>query len=64
MTGSTNRYFTLKPLELIDTVVRSVVTEDFALGPAVRGWLDDDEFLIRRRIHRDMAAVLKDDGIG
>ena len=64
VTGSTNRYFTLKPLELIDTVVRSVVTEDFALGPAVRGWLDDDEFLIRRRIHRDMAAVLKDDGIG
>jgi hypothetical protein len=57
-TGATNRYFTLRPLQLIDTVVRSVVTEDFALGPAVRGWLDDDEFLIRRRIHRDMAAVL------
>lgn len=64
VTGSTNRYFTLKPLELIDTVIRSVVTEDFALGPAVRGWLDDDEFLIRRRIHRDMAAVLRDGGLG
>ncbi|HEY3789106.1 MAG TPA: hypothetical protein VGL71_09635 [Urbifossiella sp.] len=63
ITGSTNRYFTLRPLQLIDTVVRSVVTEDFALGPAVRGWLDDDEFLIRRRIHRDMAAVLRDDGM-
>jgi hypothetical protein len=62
-TGSTNRYFTLRPLQLIDTVVRSVVTEDFALGPSVRGWLDDDEFLIRRRIHRDMAAVLKQDGM-
>jgi hypothetical protein len=61
--GSTNRYFTLKPLELIDAVVRSVVTEDFALGPAVRGWLDDDEFLIRRRIHRDLAAVLREQGI-
>ena len=62
--GSTNRYFTLKPLELIDAVVRSVVTEDFALGPAVRGWLADDEFLIRRRIHRDLAAVLREQGIG
>jgi hypothetical protein len=62
--GSTNRYFTLKPLQLIDAVVRSVVTEDFALGPAVRGWLDDDEFLIRRRIHRDLAAVLREQGIG
>ena len=64
VTGSTNRYFTLRPLQLIDTVVRSVVTDDFALGPAVRGWLDDDEFLIRRRIHRDMAAVLREDGMG
>jgi hypothetical protein len=62
--GSTNRYFTLKPLELIDAVVRSVVTDDFALGPAVRGWLDDDEFLIRRRIHRDLSAVLREQGIG
>ncbi|MFO0804805.1 MAG: hypothetical protein U0791_16990 [Gemmataceae bacterium] len=63
ITGSTNRYFTLKPLQLIDAVVRSVVTDDFALGPAVRGWLDDDEFLIRRRIHRDMSNVLKSGGI-
>ena len=62
--GSTNRYYTLKPLELIDAVVRSVVTEDFALGPAVRGWLDDDEFLIRRRIHRDLTGVLREQGIG
>ena len=54
--GSTNRYFTLKPLQLIDTVVRSVVTDEFTLGPAVRGWLDDDEFLIRGRIHRDLAG--------
>jgi hypothetical protein len=64
VTGSTNLYYTLKPLQLIDAVVRSVVSEDFALGPAVRGWLDDDEFLIRRRIHRDMAAVLHADGLG
>ena len=56
-TGSTNRYFTLKPLELMDAVVRAVVTDDFALGPAVRGWLADDEFLIRRRVHRDTAAA-------
>jgi hypothetical protein len=39
------------------------VTDDFSLGPAVRGWLDDDEFLIRRRIHRDMSSVLKSGGI-
>jgi hypothetical protein len=58
--GATNRYYTLKPLELIDTVVRAVVSDDFALGPGVRGWLDDDEYLIRRRITRDLEAAMKD----
>jgi hypothetical protein len=61
--GSTNSYFTLRPLQLIDTVVRSVVTDEFALGPSVRDWLDDDEFLIRGRIHRDLAAVLREQDI-
>jgi hypothetical protein len=49
---------------LIDAVVRSVVTDEFTLGPAVRGWLDDDEFLIRGRIHRDLAAVLREQNLG
>jgi hypothetical protein len=61
---SSNCYFTLQPLRLIDTVVRSVVTDDFTLGPAVRAWLDEDEFLIRRRIHRDMAALLREGEAG
>jgi len=56
--GATNRYFTLKPLELIDTVVRAAASDDFSLGPGVRGWLDDDEFAIRRRITRDLEAGL------
>jgi hypothetical protein len=60
--GSTNRFFTLKPLQLIDAVVQSVVTDEFTLGPAVRGWLDDDEYLIRGRIHRDLAAQLRESG--
>jgi hypothetical protein len=58
--ASSNCYFTLHPLRLIDTVVRSVVTDEFTLGAAVRAWLDEDEFLIRRRIHRDMAALLRE----
>jgi hypothetical protein len=39
------------------------VTEDFTLSPTVRAWLDADEFLIRRRIHRDMAAELHERGL-
>ncbi|MFM8273173.1 MAG: hypothetical protein ACKODX_12725 [Gemmata sp.] len=62
VSGSTNCYFTLQPLRLIDTVVRSVVTDEFTLGAAVRTWLDEDEFLIRRRIHQDMTVLLRQDG--
>ena len=57
--GATNRYYTLKPLHLIDTVIRAVVSDDFSLGPGVRGWLDDDEFLIRLRVTRELQAALK-----
>jgi hypothetical protein len=60
--SSSNSYYTLYPLHFLDTVVRAVVTDDFAISPAVRAWLDDDEFLIRCRVHRDMAAVLRADG--
>ena len=63
VTGSTNRYFTLKPLELIDTVIRSVASDDFSLGPEVRGWLDDDEFNVRQRIHREMKQLMEQQGV-
>ena len=57
---SSNCYFTLQPLRLIDTVVRAVVTDEFTVSPGVRAWLDGDEFLVRRRVHRDMAALLRE----
>lgn len=59
--GATARYFALTPLELIDRAVSAVVTDEFNLGPAVRRWLDDDEFVIRRRIARDLDAALSRD---
>jgi hypothetical protein len=40
--------------------VRAVVTDEFTLSPTVRNWLDGDEFLIRQRIHRDIAATLRE----
>jgi hypothetical protein len=61
--SSTNGYFTLQTLRLVDSTVRAIVTEDFTLSPTVRAWLDADEFLIRRRIHRDMAAELHERGL-
>jgi hypothetical protein len=54
----TNTHFSLARLRLVEAAVLAVVTDDFALGPAARRWLDDDEYRVRRRIHRDVRAAL------
>lgn len=58
LTGSTNNHYTLAVLDLVDTIVLSVVREDFSLGPSVRRWLDDDEYQVRRRMQQDLQAML------
>jgi hypothetical protein len=58
----TNTHYSLAKLQLIETAVRAVVTDDFTLGPVVRRWLDDDEYRVRRRIHRDMRTLLGTSG--
>ena len=35
-----------------------MVSDDFTMGTQARRWLDDDEFLVRRRIHRDMDQAM------
>jgi hypothetical protein len=57
-TQTTNTHYSLAKLRLVEAAVRAVVTDDFALGPAVRRWLDDDEYRVRRRIHRDTRALV------
>ena len=53
-TYTTSLYFSRLHLNLVEDVIRAVVSDDFALGPGGRKWLDDDEYLVRRRIHADM----------
>jgi hypothetical protein len=61
--GSTNAYYALKPLMLVETAVRAVVSDEFALGPQARAWLDADELAVRRRIRDDLKAVLAAQGL-
>ncbi len=49
----TNNYFSQSQLRLIEAVVSAAAGDQFALGAAARRWLDDDEYLVRRRIHKD-----------
>jgi cellulose synthase operon protein C len=53
-TWTTAQYYSRFHLNLVEDVIRSIVSDDFALGPGGRKWLDDDEYLVRRRIHADM----------
>ena len=57
-TFTTNSHYSLSRLDVIEATVLSLVSEEFQLDPAGRRWLDDDEFLIRRRIHRDVRRAL------
>ena len=49
-----HQYYSRFHLNLVEDVIRAIVSDDFALGPGGRKWLDDDEYLVRRRIHADM----------
>ena len=49
----TNTHYALTPLALVDAVVRAAVSDDFALSPVARLWLDEDEFRVRARMKRD-----------
>jgi cellulose synthase operon protein C len=57
-TFTTARYYYRSQLDVVEAVVLAVVSDDFTMGSQARRWLDDDEFLVRRRIHRDLKAVM------
>jgi hypothetical protein len=57
-TWTTAQYYSRFHLNLVETVITAIVSDDFAMGPGGRRWLDDDEYLVRRRIHADMRRHL------
>jgi hypothetical protein len=50
-------------LNIVEAIVLALANEEFALGPAARRWLGDDEYLVRRRIHADVRAALSQAGM-
>jgi hypothetical protein len=55
----TSKYYSLSQLDVIEAIVLAIVTEDFALGSQARRWLDEDEYLVRRRIHQDLQRLVQ-----
>jgi len=57
-TYTANTYYSLSQLDVVESVVLAVASDDFTMGTQARRWLDDDEFIVRRRIHRDMRHTM------
>jgi hypothetical protein len=57
-TYTTSSHFSVSQLDVVEAVVMAVVSDDFTLGTQARRWLDEDEFLIRRRIHSDVRKMM------
>ncbi len=55
---TTAKYYSRFHLNLVEDVISALVSDDSALGASGRKWLDDDEYLVRRRIHADMKRNL------
>ncbi|MCA9065612.1 MAG: hypothetical protein KDA96_21235, partial [Planctomycetaceae bacterium] len=47
-------HYSLKQLDIVETLVQTIVSDTFTMDRNSQRWMDDEEFLIRRRIHRDM----------
>ena len=54
---TTSTHFLLSELDVVEATVLALVSDEASLSPASRRWLDEDELLVRRRIHRDMRAM-------
>jgi hypothetical protein len=53
---NTNSHFCLSVIAFVESLVFPLAGEDLALGDLGRQWLDDDEYLVRRRVHRDLLS--------
>jgi hypothetical protein len=62
-TSSTSSLYSRLHLTVVEEVIRSLISDNIALGDQARRWLDDDEFLVRRRIHGDMKKLLAQSGL-
>ncbi len=50
-------------LNLVEEVALALVKDDSAISPSGRKWLDEDEYLVRRRIHADMRRERQKSGL-
>ncbi len=52
-------HYSLKQLDIVEALVHTIVSDSFTMDRSSQRWLDDEEFLIRRRIHRDVRKLME-----
>lgn len=52
----TNSHFCLSMVDFADALVMGHVGDDLTLNETTRRFLDEDEYLVRRRVHRDVGG--------
>jgi cellulose synthase operon protein C len=55
---SSMEYFSRFQFQLGESVVLAVVSDDFTQGSQARRWLDEDEYLVRQRVHGDVRQLM------
>ncbi len=58
-TYTTAQHYSRLHLALVEDVIQALVGDESALGLSGRKWLEEDEYLVRRRIHADMQRSLE-----
>lgn len=53
----TNSHFSLSQLDIVEATVLTLVSDVFVLSREAQAWLEEDEFLVRRKIHRDVREM-------
>jgi hypothetical protein len=54
---NTNSHLCLSVVAFVESIVLGYASDDLTMGEIGRRWLDDDEYLIRRRIQRDITEA-------
>ena len=53
-------HYSLKHLDIVEALVQTIVSDSFTMDKNSQRWMDEEEFLIRRRIHRDLRRMMNE----
>jgi hypothetical protein len=51
---ATSTHYSLGQYRIVEATVLTLISDEHVLSAETRRWLEEDEFLVRRRIHRDV----------